>query len=163
MTDAWTDRKRRSFMNLCVNCKEGTILLSSIECSFEAYIGEHICNYILNAIEEVGPENVVQVVTDNASNNIAAAKMLKEKMSSIFWTLCATYTINLMLEGIGMLPKFKKTLDSPKNFTIFIYAHHTTLALMRTFTRKRDTVKSSVTRSASAFLALQSLLEKKIS
>ena len=24
MTDAWSDRKRRSVMNLCVNCKEGT-------------------------------------------------------------------------------------------------------------------------------------------
>ncbi|KAM0985365.1 hypothetical protein ACFX2C_012644 [Malus domestica] len=42
MTDAWSDRKRRSIMNLCVNCKEGTIFLSSKECSSEAHIGEYI-------------------------------------------------------------------------------------------------------------------------
>ncbi|TXG63549.1 hypothetical protein EZV62_010543 [Acer yangbiense] len=29
MTDTWTDMKRKSFMNLCVNCKEDTIFLSS--------------------------------------------------------------------------------------------------------------------------------------
>ncbi|KAK3218771.1 hypothetical protein Dsin_012741 [Dipteronia sinensis] len=161
MTDAWTDRKRRSIMNLCVNCKEGTTFLSSKDSSAEAHTGENIFKYVLSAIEEVGPENVVQVVTDNASNNMAAAKMLKVKMPSIFWSSCATHTINLMLEGIGKLPKFKNTLEEAKSFTIFIYAHHTTLALMRTFTRKRDIVRPGVTRFASTFLTLQSLLEKK--
>ncbi|TXG72825.1 hypothetical protein EZV62_001404 [Acer yangbiense] len=155
------EEKRRSIMNLCVNCKEDTTFLSSKESSDVAHTCEHIFNYVLAAIEEVGPENVVQVVTNNASNNMVAAKMLKEKMPSIFWTSCATHTINLMLEGIGKLPRFKKTLDSAKSLTIFIYAHHTTLALMRTFTKKRDIVRPGVTRFASAFLTLQSILEKK--
>ncbi|KAK2648211.1 hypothetical protein Ddye_015700 [Dipteronia dyeriana] len=84
MTDAWTDRKRRSIMNLCVNCKEGTTFLSSKDSSAEAHIGENIFKYVLSAIEEVGSEHVVQVVTDNASNNMAAAKMLKVKMPYIF-------------------------------------------------------------------------------
>ncbi|KAK3198264.1 hypothetical protein Dsin_021679 [Dipteronia sinensis] len=161
MTEAWTDRKMRSIMNSCVNFKEGTTFLSSKDSSAEAYTGENIFKYVLSAIEEVGPENVVQVVTDNASNNMAATKMLKVKMPSIFWSSCATHTINLMLEGIGKLPKFKNTLEEAKSFIIFIYAHHTTFALIRTFTRKRDIVRSGVTRFASAFLTLQSLLEKK--
>ena len=45
MTDAWTDRKRRSIMNLCVNCKEVTIFLSSKEASDEAHTGEYIFEY----------------------------------------------------------------------------------------------------------------------
>ncbi|KAK2642123.1 hypothetical protein Ddye_023886 [Dipteronia dyeriana] len=147
MTDAWTDRKMRSIMNLCVNSKEGTTFLSSKDSSVEAHTGENIFKYVLSAIEEVGPENVVQVVTDNASNNMAVAKMLKAKMPSIFWSLCATHTINLMLEGIGKLPKFRNTLEEAKSFTIFIYAHHTTFALMRTFTRKRDIMRPGVTRN----------------
>ncbi|KAK2654654.1 hypothetical protein Ddye_014510 [Dipteronia dyeriana] len=108
MTDAWTDRKRRSIMNLCVNSKEGTTFLSSKYSSAEAHTGENIFKYVLSAIEEVGPENVVQVVTDNVSNNMVETKMLKAKMPSIFWSLCATHTINLMLEGIDKLPKFRK-------------------------------------------------------
>ncbi|TXG57362.1 hypothetical protein EZV62_018675 [Acer yangbiense] len=161
MKDTWSDRKRRSIMNLRVNCKEDTTFLSSKESSDVVHTGELIFNYVLAVIEEVGSENVVQVVTNNASNNMAAAKMLKEKMPSIFWTSCATHTINLMLEGIGKLPRLKKTLDSTKSLTIFIYAHHTTLALMRKFTKKRDIVRLGVTRFASTFLTLQSILEKK--
>ena len=54
-------------------------------------------------IEEVGSKNVIQVVTDNASNNMAAAKLLNDKRPYTFWTSCATHTLNLILEGIGMI------------------------------------------------------------
>ncbi|KAG5549569.1 hypothetical protein RHGRI_014779 [Rhododendron griersonianum] len=52
MTDAWSDRKRRSIMNLCVNCKEGTTFLSSKETSDESHTGEYIFNYVDKCIEE---------------------------------------------------------------------------------------------------------------
>ena len=114
-----------------------------------------------SAIEEVGAEHVMQVVTDNASNNMGAKKMLLEKRPKIFWSSCATHTINLMLQGIGSLKRFKTIIDQAKNLTIFIYAHHKTLALMRVATKRRDVIRPGVTRFASAFLTLQSLLEKK--
>ena len=70
--------------------------------------------------------------------------------------------INLFLfEAIGGLPRYKKILDQAKTLTVFIYAHHKTLALMRQFTKKRDIVRPGVTRFASGFLTLQSLNEKK--
>nr|GEX07376.1 hypothetical protein [Tanacetum cinerariifolium] len=115
MTYAWSNRKRRSIMNFC--------------------------------IESVGSEKVVRVVTNKAANNMGAANLLKEKRLTIFWTSCATHTINLMLEA--------------KRLTIFIYAHHKTLALMTHFKKKRDIVRPGVTRFASAFLTLQSLAKKK--
>ncbi|CAH1443591.1 unnamed protein product [Lactuca virosa] len=161
MMDAWSDRKRRSIMNLCVSSKIGTVFLSSKECSGEAHTSQHIYEYVESCIQQVGPENVVQVVTDNATNNMGATKLLKEKISSIFWTSCVTHTINLMLEGIGALPMFKKSLDQAKKLTIFIYAHHKTLVMMRSYTNKREIIRSGVTRFATAFLTLQSLSEKK--
>ncbi|KAI8522344.1 hypothetical protein RHMOL_RhmolUnG0001900 [Rhododendron molle] len=105
--------------------------------------------------------SAIQVVTDNASNNMAAAALLKLKRPNVFWTSCATHTINLMLEGIGKEAKFKDTIERAKKFTIFIYGHHRTLALMRKHTKKRDIVRPGVTRFATAFLTLQSLMEKK--
>ena len=148
-------------MNLCVNCRIGTTFLSSKESSDDARTAQHIFEYVMKGIEQVGSENVIQSVTDNASNNLAAAKLLKAKMPNIFWSSCATHTINLMLESIGKLPRYKKTIDSAKAFTIFVYAHHKTLSMMRSFTKKRDIVRPGVTRFASAFLTLQSLIEKK--
>lgn len=199
MTDAWSDRNRRSIMNLCVNCKAGTSFISSIESSQEAHTGKYIFEYVDKYIGEIGCENVIQVVTDNASNNMAAAKLLKVKRPNIFWTSCATHTLNLILEGIGNLqsplfllfsfyfsflynlfifstwqliyffyfflltgkiPRIQHILEKAKALTIFIYAHHTTLALMRKFTKKRNIIRPGITRFASSFLTLQSILEK---
>ncbi|KAL5774763.1 hypothetical protein ACOSP7_012320 [Xanthoceras sorbifolium] len=42
MTDTWSDIKRRSIMNLCVNCSEGTTFLSSKESSDEAHTADLI-------------------------------------------------------------------------------------------------------------------------
>ena len=65
-----------------------------------------------------------------------------------------------MLEGISKLLSFKGVLDKAKSFSIFMYAHHKTLALMRKFTKK-EIVHPGVTRFATSFLTLQSLLDKK--
>ena len=79
----------------------------------------------------------------------------------MFWTSCATHTLNLMLEGIGKTPRFKGVIEKAKAFTIFIYSHHKTLGLMRKFTNRRDIVRPGATRFATSFLTLQSLMEKK--
>ncbi|XP_058207934.1 uncharacterized protein LOC131320988 [Rhododendron vialii] len=131
MTDAWTDRKRRSIMDLCVICKQGTCFLSSKEDSEASHTRVYIFKYVDKFIEDIGAQNVVQVVTDNASNNMATADLLKIKRPNIFWTSCGTHTINLMLEGIGKQSKFKGTIDKAKAFIIFVHAHHNSLAIMR--------------------------------
>jgi hypothetical protein len=161
MTDAWSDRKRRSIMNLVTNCAAGTTFLSSKEMSDVAHTSEVIFDLVDKTIEEVGEDEVVQVVTDNASNNMGAKKLLFLKRPNIFWTSCGSHTINLMLQGIGSLPRFKKVLDQAKAFTIFVYGHTRTLDCMRHFTEGREIIRPGVTRFASAFLTLTSILEKK--
>ena len=77
MTDAWSDRKRRSIMNICTNCADGTSFISSKEMSDVSHTSEVIFELVDKAIEDVGPENMVQVVTDNASNNMGAKGLLQ--------------------------------------------------------------------------------------
>ena len=161
MTDAWSDKKRRSIMNLCMNCADGTSFISSKEMSDVSHTSEVIFELVDKAIEEIGPDDVVQVVTDNASNNMGAKKLLHEKRPNIFWTSCATHTINLMLQGIGSQKRFQKVIDQAKAFTTFVYGHKRTLECMRHITERRDIVRPGVTRFASAFLTLESILEKK--
>ncbi|XP_039827287.1 uncharacterized protein LOC120689001 [Panicum virgatum] len=146
MTDAWTDQKRWSIMNMCVNCSIGTSFLESKEASSESHTGELIFQYVNSCIEKVGAQNVVQVVTNNASNNMAAKDMLYVLKPNIFWSSCATHTINLMLEDMGKMKKFTSIVDQAKALTIFNYAHHKTLSLMRKFTKKRDIIRPGVTR-----------------
>ena len=100
---------------------------------------------------------MVQNVTDNATNNMATTNLLALERPNIFWTSCATYTLNHMLKGISKLSSFKGMIDKAKAFTIFNYAHHKTLALMRKFTKK-EIIHPGVTRFATSFLTLKSLL-----
>ncbi|GJT83439.1 tRNA dimethylallyltransferase 2 isoform X1 [Tanacetum coccineum] len=62
MTDAWSDRKRRSIMNLCVNSRMGTVFLSSKECSGEAHTSEYIYEYVDDCIKEVGRSRNMSVL-----------------------------------------------------------------------------------------------------
>ena len=85
MTDAWSDRKRRSIMNLCVNCKLGTTFLSSKEASDHAHTCQYIFDYVNKCIKEIGHENVVQIVTHNVTNNMTIANLLALERPKIFW------------------------------------------------------------------------------
>nr|KAJ0189697.1 hypothetical protein LSAT_V11C800392060 [Lactuca sativa] len=51
MTDAWSDRKRRSIMNLCVNSRMGTVFISSKECSNESHTSQYIYDYVESCIQ----------------------------------------------------------------------------------------------------------------
>ena len=116
--------------------------------------------WLTKCIDDIGEKNVVQVVTDNASVNLAAAALLKAKRPSIFWNGCAAHTIDLMLENIAKIPEVDKTIVKARSLTTFLYSHARVLALMRTFLGK-DLVRSGITRFATAYLNLKSLLENK--
>jgi hypothetical protein len=156
MTDDWSDRKR-SIMNIVTNCAAGTTFLSSKEMSAMSHTSEVIFELVDKTIEEIGEDQVVQVVTDNASNNMGAKRLLFVKWPHIFWTSCGSHIINLMLQGIGSLPRFKKVLEQAKAFTIFVHGHITTLDCMRHFMEGREIIRPGVTRFASAFLTLTSI------
>ena len=45
-------------------------------------------------IENIGEENVVQVVIDNAANYKATRQLLMEKKKSLIWTPCVAHCIS---------------------------------------------------------------------
>jgi len=83
MTDAWTDKKGMGIMNLVVHSAHGVLFLDSVDCSAVKKNGKYIFDLVDRCIEDIGEENVVQVVTDNASVNVAAASLLAAKRPKI--------------------------------------------------------------------------------
>ena len=67
--------------------------------------------YLDEVVEEIGEENVVQVITDNASNYVNAGMRLMERRRRLWWTPCAAHCIDLMLEDIGKLNVLDTTLS----------------------------------------------------
>ena len=68
MSNGWTDRKERSL----VNSSRGTMFMKSINASSIVKTGENLFELFDSWVEEVGEANVVQVITDNASNYVAS-------------------------------------------------------------------------------------------
>ena len=115
---------------------------------------------ISQVIDFVGPENVVQVVTDNASNYVAAGRDLCDKYPKIYWTPCAAHCIDLMFEDFSKLIfDVKDVVNDARIITRFVYNHLAVLQLLKKFNNGREIIRPGATRFATNFLTLQSILE----
>jgi len=68
MSDGWIDKKRRSICNFLVNSPKGTVFLYSLDTFDISKTAEKIFKMLDDAVEFVGEENILQIVTDNVAN-----------------------------------------------------------------------------------------------
>ncbi|XP_011625617.1 uncharacterized protein LOC18440293 [Amborella trichopoda] len=160
MTDGWKDKSHRHLVNFLIGCPRGIVYHSSIDLSRKRHTGRLICAHLDKIVDVVGPENVIQVVTDNAANYRIAGLLLIERRPNLYWTACAAYCINLMLKEIRKLKRVKYCILRSKLILRVIYNHTYLHALMREHCM-REIVKESTTRFATAFLTIQSILVNK--
>jgi hypothetical protein len=158
MSDGWTDGKGRSILNFLVNCPKGTMFIKSVDASAYTKDAQLLCELLDGFIREIGPQYVVQVITDNAGNYVAAGRMLMQRYPSLYWSPCVVHCIDLILEDMGKLPWIKEIIDSAWSVTKYIYNHTYVLSLMRQFTGNRELVRPAITRFSTSFISLQSLL-----
>ncbi|XP_050908071.1 uncharacterized protein LOC127121659 [Lathyrus oleraceus] len=84
MSDGWTDRKGRTLINFLANCPAGTMFVKSVDASNYAKTGDKLAELLDTFVEEMGEQNVVQLITDNGSNYVAAGKILTSKRPNMF-------------------------------------------------------------------------------
>jgi hypothetical protein len=120
MSDDWIDGKDRSILNFLVNCPRGTMFIKFIDASADVKDAQLLCEMLNNFIQEIGPQYVVQVITDNAANYVAASKFLMERYQSLYWTPCDAHCIDLMLEYMGKILWIKEIVQSAWSLTIYI-------------------------------------------
>eukprot|EP00253_Pinus_taeda_P032126 PITA_32126 len=158
MSDGWTDRKGTTLLNFLVHCPKGTMFIKSLDASEHIKDAATICELLDGFIREIGVQNVVQVITDNAANYVSAGRMFMERHPTLFWTPCAAHCLDLLLEDMGKLSFIKEAVDMARSIPKFIYNHAFVLSLMRRFTRNKELRRPTITRFATTFIALQSLL-----
>ncbi|PWA39553.1 hypothetical protein CTI12_AA570960 [Artemisia annua] len=78
VSDGWTDAQRRSLISFMAASEGGTMFLQAVNCEGEYKDKYFICNLLKEVILSVGPQNVVQVITDNAPNTQANAETYEE-------------------------------------------------------------------------------------
>ncbi|XP_068344220.1 uncharacterized protein [Pyrus communis] len=161
MSDGWSDGKRRCLINFLVNSPQGTWFLKSVDASASIKNGDLLYGYLDDVIQEIGEENVVQVIFDNASNYKNAGVKLMERKEKVWWTPCATHCIDLMLEDISKMTWFDDTLKHARCISKYLYGHQWVLALMRKYTNNSEILHPAITRFSTSFLTLQSLQKQK--
>eukprot|EP00253_Pinus_taeda_P033005 PITA_33005 len=157
MLDGWIDGKNRTIINFLVFYPQRTMFLRSVDASDKVRDANLLFELLDDIVTSVGVHNVVQVITDNASNYVLAGKMLEAKYKTIFWTPCAAHFIDLMLEDIGKVEWVKNIVEHAKSITTYIYNHSWVVNLIRKNTRGKELVRLTITRFATHLLTLQSL------
>ncbi|XP_075654755.1 uncharacterized protein LOC142624914 [Castanea sativa] len=165
MSDGWTNQKQQPIMNFLVYCPRGAMFLKSIDTSGLTKDAETLFNIFDCVVQEICVEYIVQLITDNASAYKKAGKKLQQKYGTLFWSPCAAHCIDLMLENIAnpkWFPLVDEAIKKAKKITKFIYNHGVVLDLMKQdFTNGRELCRPAITRFATNFLSLQSMLRFK--
>ena len=66
---------------------------------------------------------MIQMVTDNIANYLAAGRLTSHKFKHINWSLCVTHCLNLIFKDIHKLVHSAEIVKRASNVTIFVYNH----------------------------------------
>ncbi|PKU71915.1 hypothetical protein MA16_Dca013796 [Dendrobium catenatum] len=159
MADGWTDSRSRTLINFLIYCPRGVSFLKSVDASDITKDASTLCSLFIEIVEWVGPESVVQIVTDNAANYKKAGQLLHERFNNIYWSPCAAHCMNLILKDIGSMPLIEELAKKASKLTIFCYNHIFILAWLRRRPGWKEIVRPGATRFATTFITLKSVYE----
>ncbi|XP_020692871.1 uncharacterized protein LOC110107070 [Dendrobium catenatum] len=120
MADGWTDGRSRTLINFMIYCPRGVSFLKSVDALDIVKDATNLCSLFSEIVEWVGPENIVQLVTDNAANYKKA--------------------------DLGSMPLIEDLAKKASNVMIFAYNHVYVLAWLRKRQGWKEIVRPGATR-----------------
>uniref|UniRef100_A0A803MP65 DUF659 domain-containing protein n=1 Tax=Chenopodium quinoa TaxID=63459 RepID=A0A803MP65_CHEQI len=112
-------------------------------------------------VQEIRKEKVVQIVTDNEASVKAVRKKLMKRFPHLYWTACAAHCIDLLLEDIGKKSSIKSVIERARKVSQFIYKYKWAVDYTKKFTGGRDLTRPGITRFATQFKMLESVVRHK--
>ncbi|XP_068650976.1 uncharacterized protein [Aristolochia californica] len=161
IADRWMNKHDHMVINFLVYCPKGTLFLRSVDASEISSNPESLMMLFDSIVQDVGPKNVVNFVTDCSPSFKTAGKSLMSKYKTFFWSGCASHCVELMLEIIAQMDEVKQTLLKAKRMCQIIYNHPWILNLMRKVTGGRDLIEPAISKFFADFLSLQTILSLK--
>lgn len=132
VSDGWANCKQDQLINVIATNFCGAMFMYSGVFNGVEKTGKLIAGFLLSAIEEIGPSNVLSVVTDNAKNCIAAGREIEKVHKHIFWSPCVCHTLNLVFKDFAeSLHWINDTYKCGKQIVKFFRGHNYLLALFK--------------------------------
>ncbi|KAK9811323.1 hypothetical protein WJX72_001847 [[Myrmecia] bisecta] len=151
-------REKRPLLNFLLVTPKGAVFHSALDTSGEEKSAVFIAKQLSDIIDEIGPEQFVQVVTDSAASCKAAGALIEARYPSITWSPCAAHCLDLALADIGKLPWVQQRITQCSKLVKFILNHHGTLAIFRQHA-ELELLRPGDTRFATSFIMMSRLLE----
>ncbi|OAY70615.1 hypothetical protein ACMD2_21314, partial [Ananas comosus] len=136
MCDSWTGPTKMNIINFLIYCNGRVVFDKSVDATCRFEDADYIYALLEQVLGEICEKCVVQVVSDNM------------------------HCINLMMSDFGEINRVKKIVDTAQRVSKYLYNHLWVHALMMKFTG-RELVRPGITRFATNFIALNSILQNK--
>ena len=154
----WSNIKNKPLLNIILVCPNGEAFLDCIDTSGEDKTGQYIADCIAKEINAVGPSNVIQVITDSASNCKSSWQI--DTFPHITCSPCAAHCLDLLLEDLSKIEWIKKQFKEGREIVHFVTCHHKSLAIFRKHS-DLQLLKPNDTRFCTEFVCLSRLAEVK--
>jgi len=161
--DGWKNVKGKPLISVLGVSASGAIFHSSHDYSDKFKTAINIVESVIQTIESIGPCNVIQVITDNASNCKAAGAIIEDRYPNIFWLACLVHTMNLLMHDIIEIKELQyiwigDLYKRGKRTIKFIADHSNTHGIFHSHSRL-ELLKLGKTRFASYYLTFRCLLK----
>eukprot|EP00253_Pinus_taeda_P024244 PITA_24244 len=160
LSDDWSDLCHHPLTNVLVYSPKGVLILKAVNAMDRVKASEFIFGILDEAIQEVGEENVVDVITNNASNCVGVGKLIMEKYNHIYWTPCVAHCLDLMLHDLAKFPWVNETIRRAKKIASFIINHLLTLSIYKKNASK-ELLRPCDTRFSTFYITLKKVVEEK--
>lgn len=135
ISNGWRDQRNHPLINVVAVCPQGAMFMKVVDYSEIEKDASFISTILIDAIESVGPHNVVQVITNNTQVCKAAGLIVEGRYDHIFWTPCAVHSLNLMLAKIDEIEWINEIYVDSKEIQMFITNHSMSQAIYQGFAK----------------------------
>ncbi|KAK0597064.1 hypothetical protein LWI29_021452 [Acer saccharum] len=161
IADTWTDNKSRALINFLVSSPSRTFFLKSVDASSNFKNSKCLADLFDSVIQELGPENVVQIIMDTSFNYTGVANHILQNYGTIFVSPCASQCLDIILEEFSKVDWVNSCIVQAQTISKFIYNNASMLDLMKKFTGGQELIRTGITKSVSNFLSLKSMLKQR--
>ena len=140
-------------------CPARDVFIGLVDIIGHKKTNEYIAGKLRTYIEAIGPSNVTQICSDNASAMLGALDDLVRTYPHLYKQGCCAHILNLLLEDWGKEELFKALIIRAKQVCIYIQNYHVTMALYRHYSPRLSLKVPLETRFVCNFLKIACMLE----
>ena len=160
VSDGWSNQRNEGIINYMLTTPQ-PLFYKFVACEENRHTSDYIAIELCTVIEEIGPEKVYGITTDNAANMRAAWTIVKDKYPHIQTYSCASHSMQLFAMDVEKQKKYATHLIQVKKIVQFFKNRHVAAHIFSKYREQygiTSTLSTSVaTRWASSIKSIQQL------